>query len=239
MLDDLLGVSSPPWPPSAKPRGLPVRVSAAAFAVTLTVLSGSGCSDEFCDIVACTSNDGGGGGSGGSGGGVDPGCVPSNLQSGESIPPSCGVFVEQGKSGDGSPAAPLGSLAAALASVPEGKSVYVCGAATLDGDFELPAGRSLFGGLACSAWTYDAALRPTLTGAQNVAALRVTGMGTTRIEDVQIVAPNATSSSIGLFISQASVALSRVSVTAGDAGPGASGTTPASPGTAASGLGHM
>ncbi|MBK6515674.1 MAG: hypothetical protein IPG04_16635 [Polyangiaceae bacterium] len=71
------------------------------------------------------------------------------LPTGESIPGECGVFVAAGATGAGAKDDPTSDLAAALASVPANKAVYICGTDTFTGTFTAQGGRSIFGGLAC------------------------------------------------------------------------------------------
>jgi hypothetical protein len=167
----------------------------------------------------------GGGGDGGGGGTIDPGCIPSLLPEAASVPAECGIFVKAGATGSGTRTDPTGDLAQAMVDVSNGKAVYVCGADAFTGTFALAGGRSVFGGLACD-WTYVATTRPRLMGVADVPALIVSGSGTTKLEDFDVVSPDAVAagaSSIGVMIDSTTVDLARVNVEAGDGAAGAAG----------------
>jgi hypothetical protein len=173
---------------------------------------------------------GGEGGDGGGGGTIDPGCIPSMLPTGESISGECGVFVAAGATGAGTKDDPTSDLPAALASVPANQAVYICGTATFTGTFAAQGGRSIFGGVACGAWTYDAASRPTLMGVADSPTLTVSGSGATKLEDFDVESVDAVAagaSSIGVLVDGTSTDLARVDVTAKAGATGAAGTAQA------------
>ena len=170
---------------------------------------------------------GGHGGDGGGGGISDPGCIPSMLPTGESIPGECGLFVAAGATGAGTKDDPTSDLAAALASVPANKAVYVCGTDTFTGTFTVQGGRSIFGGLACGGWTYDAASRPKLVGGADSPTLAISGSGATKLEDFDVESVDAVAagaSSIGVLVDGTSADFARVDVTAKAGATGAVGT---------------
>ena len=184
-----------------------------------------------------TSADGGGGattdGGGGSGGGGVVGCDPESLAVGESLPSTCGVFVDFGAPpGNGTQASPFSSLTDAFgAGNPEQKDVYICGNPTVVGSFTFTAGIDVYGGLHCDAWERDATASPEIIGDGSGvnAALTIQGAGSTRLQRIHIVGvPPATAgavaqSSVGLFIKEADVQLNLVRVAAGRAEDGQAG----------------
>ncbi len=183
---------------------------------------GAGGSSTTATTTSATSSTGGGG----EGGTIDPGCIPSMLPSGTSVPAACGIFVEAGAMGTGTPTDPTGNLAQALQDVPATQAVYICGADTFTGTFSLSGGRSVFGGLDCSGWTYNATLRPMLLGNADVPALVVAGAGATKLEDFDVESPNASgpgASSIALVVDTTTADLSRMAIVAGAGATGAAG----------------
>ena len=100
---------------------------------------------------------------------------------------SCGVFVDATSGDDGNAAtsaAPLKTLAAALAQVPSGGAVYACSDAPLDGNVTIPAGVKIYGGLACGTWAYDASTPTIVSAPPNVVPFTLaSGAGTTLVFD--------------------------------------------------------
>ncbi|MBK6514927.1 MAG: hypothetical protein IPG04_12575 [Polyangiaceae bacterium] len=200
------------------------------------VLLGIGCAEtdvcvidpRVCDVVGGggQGNGGGGpggGGEGGEGGGISADCAPTE---GLAVGASCGVFVQAGATGgDGSQASPYGSLVEALQNEPSAARVYVCGGDTFEGSVEVSAGTSLFGGFACESWTYRrGGARPLILGDADVPAMRITGAGSSRVMSLDLEAPSAEAagaSSLGLWVSEATVELEAVGITAGDGAAGA------------------
>ncbi|MBK8936898.1 MAG: hypothetical protein IPM79_04420 [Polyangiaceae bacterium] len=212
-------------------RGVVVRLLTAGLFAAV----GSGCGDDSCpDDYGCTPADGGGGqgnggggpgggGEGGEGGGISADCAPTE---GVAVGASCGVFVQAGATGgDGSQASPYGSLVEALQNEPSAARVYVCGGDTFEGSVEVAGGTSLFGGFACEGWTYSAeGPRPLILGDADVPAMRITGTGSSRVMSLDLEAPSAEAagaSSLGLLVSEATVELEAVAITAGDGAAGA------------------
>lgn len=175
-------------------------------------------------------------GGGGSGGQVDPKCVPSE----NSVPveASCGVFVASaGNDGDdGTPDAPVKTLARALELAGKAdRRVYAC-AEEFPEAVELPAGTLLYGGLDCKdGWRYvGATSKTTLAAPADVIGMRfMAGAGTTHVEDVDVKAADAVAeggSSIAALAEEGvSVALTRCELVAGNGKNGADGQTPVDP----------
>jgi hypothetical protein len=166
----------------------------------------------------------GGGGSGAEGGGPGPGCQPTE---GETIPATCGVFVNAAApaGGSGSQQMPYQTLPEALTNLGAATHIYVCGNGVYPGSIDLPAGVSLTGSLDCSTWSYAVNNpKPTLQGDPNVPALTLTGAGT--VTSLLVVAPSATmpgESSIGVLADGSSATLAQVEIQAGAGFAGASG----------------
>ncbi|WP_437309022.1 hypothetical protein [Sorangium sp. So ce388] len=153
---------------------------------------------------------------------------------------SCGVFVSATRGDDengGAPGAPVKTLARAieLASEHEGR-VYAC-AETFEEVLTVTEGMFLYGGLDCAAsWQWDGKKRTTLTTPQDAAAgtvpLTMRAVGeTVWLEDIDVTAPsiepsNFGVSSIAAIADRCQVKLTRCTLTAGEAAPGASGASP-------------
>ena len=170
---------------------------------------------------------GGEAGSGGAGGGTPAGCIPS--ENDEPVADECGVFVDADATdgGDGSKSAPFNRIGDGVAAA-SGGAVYVC-AGTYSENVTLPPGTSLFGGLDCASWAYTGD-RPTLTAPANTIPLVLSaGTEPARIEDFAVVAVDATlpgGSSIAVLADQATAALTRCDISAGEGADGAAGETP-------------
>jgi hypothetical protein len=170
-------------------------------------------------------------GSGGAGGVITPsGCVPSE-NPGVGVEDSCGVFVAASGSdmGSGTKAEPVATLTKAIALAGSGeRRIYLC-AEQLEGAAKVPSGYTLFGGLDCAAeWVYiGGTTKTTLIGpADQIALVLQKGASTTRLEDVHVMARNATKaggSSIAALAEGAAVELTRCTLEAGDAMAGAPG----------------
>ena len=156
-------------------------------------------------------------------------CVPA--ESGAVVGDGCGVFVSSSlgddELGDGSKAAPFGSVARALNA--GASNLYLC----LDGFAEavtVSAGTNLFGGLDCGAgWSYRPGERSGIVGPADQIALTVSGAGDSRIEDVAVTAASATlpgGSSIAVLVDGSGVDFARCDLTAGDGAAGAAGVEP-------------
>lgn len=168
-----------------------------------------------------------------------PGCTDSPSENPEVIRSDCAYFVgglNANDSNTGGEADPFATLAAAVNAAKLQKArVYLCG--TVNERVDIPAGVSIFGGFDCTGneWNYDAAQRGSITPAAPAAdapfqsSIRITGSGTTKIEDINVVAANATfegGSSIAVIIDKATVNFTRADLTAGNGKAGTAGTTP-------------
>jgi hypothetical protein len=145
---------------------------------------------------------------------------------GEAVPATCGIFVQANETGAGTPTDPTGDLAQALLDVPNAQAVYICGSDTFTGSFTMPGGRSIFGGLACGAWTYDDTQRPKLMGNPDVPTLVVSGPGATKLEDFDVENPPAVAlgaSSIALVVETATTDIARCNLTSGTGAAGPDG----------------
>ncbi|WP_437827786.1 PGRS family protein [Sorangium sp. So ce1153] len=157
------------------------------------------------------------------------GCVPS--EEGNAVEDRCGVFVAA--SGDnasaGTKEAPVKSLREAIArATDKGGAVYACAEEFAEA-VEVPAGVTLFGGLDCAnGWQWIGEQKKT-TVAPGIKAIPLTlarGEGTTRVEDVEAVAPDAQAkggSSIAVLADGAIAELARCALVAGNAADGADG----------------
>jgi hypothetical protein len=179
---------------------------------------------------------------GGSSSGVippPPGCTDSPSKNADVIGTNCAYFVGGAKANDsntGGEMDPFASLVKAVEAARTNKArVYVCG--SVSERVDIPAGVSVFGGFDCTGdeWQYDATQPATIAPAAPAAdaafqaSIRITGNGTTNIEDINIEAATAIfdgGSSIAVIVDQATVNLARANLTAGDGRNGAPGTTP-------------
>lgn len=183
--------------------------------------------------------------SGGTTGG-DPGaaCVPKK---GEPPPPDeCGLWVSSSQGHDGSYGgfkyAPVRSIKEALKRVSKpdwaGARIYVC-AEEFTGHLVVPAGTMIYGGLDCNdGWIWIGDTRKsTVKAPPDLVAMRLSaGEGTTRVEDLTVVAADGHEpgrSSIAALASGVTAELVRCELVAGDAtdgAPGAPGAEPSMPG---------
>ncbi|HZF49116.1 MAG TPA: PGRS family protein [Polyangiaceae bacterium] len=173
----------------------------------------------------------GGGGAGGDGG-PSPDCVPN--KNADPVRDVCGVFVSIAgdDSADGTQKAPVKSLAKAIElAVDAGKPVYAC-AEEFDAVVEVPAGVTIFGGLDCAdGWAYVGETTKTTIagGPDEIALVLLGGKETTRLEDVRVVAADATvagGSSIAALADGVTVELARCDLVAGAGMAGENGETP-------------
>jgi hypothetical protein len=218
------------------------RVIAVASGVSLAVFLGAvGCVDLVGDCLntaKCAPEGSGSTAGGGDAGWVDPECVPSDNKS--PVAESCGVFVSSSKGDDmgaGSQVAPVKTLAKAIALAQSmGKPVYAC-AESFSDVVTLPSGATLYGGLDCAdGWAYvGAATKTTIAPVAGAGAAAPAGLvlgggaGLTRVLDVAVKAPDATTpggSSIAVLITGGSAELARCELTAGAGMAGAVGATP-------------
>ncbi|WP_437737322.1 PGRS family protein [Sorangium sp. So ce1335] len=224
-----------------KARGWQVAVASAALGMAAAAGSSlaGGCSSPCERSQTCPPEASGATG----GGGVPSTCVPS--ESGAPVDDACGVFVAAaGDDGaEGTKAAPLGTLGAAIARARENGTgrVYACAETfEVEAAVEMPAGVTLYGGLDCAkGWAYAGAgggesdgARTTLTARAGVIPLVMRGgEGVARIEDVAVVAKGIDAgdpekrglSSIAAVADAVAVELVRCALEAGDAAPGQDG----------------
>ena len=136
-----------------------------------------------------------------------------------------GVFVslEGDDTAAGTMDDPFRTIEHALSEVDVPGIVFLCGQDFGEENVTIPAGVNVYGGLDCSdgwAWT---GTRASFTGGEIGA--RVVGTGSTRIDDIDITAVDATGisgSSIGLLVVDAEIAIRRADITAGDGANGVS-----------------
>ncbi|XXY46929.1 hypothetical protein WME91_43700 [Sorangium sp. So ce269] len=144
------------------------------------------------------------------------------------------VSATAGDGGDGTPDAPVKTLAEAIQLAAQNEDetarrVYAC-AETFEEAVTVTAGVTIFGGLDCEAdWQWDGEKKTTLTALPGVVPLTMRAVGeTVRLEDVHVLAPSidpddAGTSAIAAIADRCRVALVRSTVEAGDAAPGIPG----------------
>ncbi|MDI1447196.1 hypothetical protein [Polyangium sp. 6x1] len=172
--------------------------------------------------------------------GPPPGCTDSPKNNRDVITNECGYFVSA--NGDdanaGTAEKPFKTLGKAIDAARSAKArVYACADGAYAERVELPGGVSVFGGFSCTngAWNYDATpgatIQPAAPGPDDVqASLRVTGKGTSQLEDLVVRAPDATlagGSAIAVIVDGVTVDFARTDLIAGNGAAGAQGTTPA------------
>lgn len=212
-------------------------VRAPRSLLVAAVVTLAGCTPDLCSSAKCA--DGGGGGASsatdaGSTSSGDAGCDPRALAPSEPIAPSCGIFVQPlATGGDGTQAAPFGSLAEALAQNPLGRPIYVCATgAALEESVHLVNAERLFGGLDCTSWALTALVRTTLQAKADTFAIHLDHTQAAEVFGFRVLAAPATSfdpatgegrSSVAILSESATATLSNVEVIALDGGPGRSG----------------
>lgn len=160
------------------------------------------------------------------------GCEASPSGDARVLRDECGVFVQQGATGDGSKATPMGSVRDAVAKAAQQKKnrVYVCMGEYQEEVVIENAPVSIFGGLSCGDWAYDAAKRPRVsTPGQGKHALKVDGARPVQIEDMRFAARDGVTegeSSIAVFVVNAKITVRRTEISAGQGAAGANGATP-------------
>ncbi len=159
----------------------------------------------------------------GGAGGEAPSSESCTPEEGAYPGPECGVFVQAGATGDGTPEAPFGSLNAALAS---GQVVYVCGE-QLDEAVVIAGQATIYGGLACGSWAYDLAARTELTAPAGqvplvIAADAVLSMAGFRVAARSAVEPSGSSIAV-LANTGSTVEFVRCDLLAGNAAAGSPG----------------
>ncbi|AKT38092.1 uncharacterized protein CMC5_022340 [Chondromyces crocatus] len=184
-------------------------------------------------------------GSAGGGSGEETGtpvaCIPKTNE--VAVDDDCGVWVSSSRgddSNDGSSKdAPKKSLQhTALVAAKRGIArLYVCGE-VFEEQIEVSSGMTIFGGLDCSAgWSWKGTAKTSVHGPPDVPAVKLlAGDRTTRLEDLEIRAPDAETSgasSIGVLAAGVTAELERCAIIVGngaDGSPGAPGAEPAMPG---------
>jgi hypothetical protein len=207
----------------------------APLPASTTTTSGSGGTGA---TTASTSGTGGAPGTGGmgtggmgtSGAGGDPvvSCDPGENTG--AVANDCGVFVSNAGSdgGDGTKAKPFRTLAVAIGHAKDGAlRVYAC-AGEFDEAVTVPAGLSLFGGLACNdGWSHDGVQRTTIVALAGEIPLRfAAGAQVTSLADFTVHAAAAKvngGSSIAAIATDATVSLTRCDLVSGDAMDGEAG----------------
>ncbi len=208
--------------------------------VTLGMLTqGVGCYDQSsdCTLFACASGSGTGSSTSSSTsstatGGTPMNCIPSEDPK-TAVDASCGVFVSA-TGDDGATGAqdkPVQSLKQAVMLALNGeKRIYAC-AEEFVGTVELPAGLTVYGGLACGAtarsWLYvGGKAKTTLTAdAERIPLSLASGAGT-KLFDLHVIAKaalNAGGSSIAVVADQVTAEVSRCLFEAADGKAGAQG----------------
>lgn len=196
-----------------------------------------------------SSGDGGSGGAGGGVGGAGGEPVPCD-ESKTPAEDACvltdglGVFVrtEGSDQNAGTKAEPVGTLGKAVELAakrsPGKRRVYAC-AQDFDEAIVVPAGIELYGGLDCKTdWAAQKAKRTGIHGPADAVVVRLAaGDATTRLEDIEVVAADASvpgGSSIAVLVDGATVEIARSQIMAGAGAPGADGAdAPTTPPTAA------
>jgi hypothetical protein len=200
--------------------------------------SGSGDAGEGPDGSSGAGDGGDGGGGAGAGGDAGPGCDEARSPRDEPclVQDDRALFVATGgdDAAEGSMAAPLATLTAAVAKAArtDVARVIVCGG-TYEETLAIRAAVSVHGGFACDETPWRHTEAPTLVQPDQAGfALRIEEVsGSVLIEDMQFTARDATSaglSSLAAVVREsADVVLRRVQVEAGAGGAGAAGVTEA------------
>ena len=221
---------------------LSVREKTWILTPFLLSLGCAGCFDAtVCDYASCTGAGGTGTTTSGSttstastmstttatsSTGLPPACDPTMLAAGMAIDPTCGIFVDPGKTGGmGTQAAPYGTIFAALqaANNPTNKPVYVCQTdGAVNESIELIASEQLYGGLNCMTWQ-KVSSKTTWSAAANAIPLKLTSTTGAIVEGFTIASQNATgadamtrngNSSIAVFASSATATFISVDILA-------------------------
>jgi hypothetical protein len=212
-------------------RSRPRALGVMGVVVALELLGAVGCSSPCERSQTCAPE-----ASGATlGGGTPSGCVPS--ENAEGVADACGIFVAASGSdmNAGDKQAPLKTLAAAIERAGKNGSgrVYAC-AETFEEAVEVGGSVTIYGGLACaSGWRWiGETTKTTVTADEGEIPLVMRGSeATVRVEDVHVVARGIEpsdamakgKSSIAALAEGAVVELSRCTLEAGDAAPGADG----------------
>ena len=162
-------------------------------------------------------------------------CEPAALPSEDvcTVHEAFGVFVSVSKGspdGDGTRSAPLDNLDAAITlAKATNRRVYAC-AENYRENLELASGVSIFGYFDCPSWTVNAAHAARVSAAQSPVATATSITAATRLEGLELVAPDASapgSSSIALrAVGSPALTLVDVKLIAGKGAAGANGVAP-------------
>jgi hypothetical protein len=193
-----------------------------ALVAIVGAMAASGCQDRAGDCslndVPCSS--------GRTDAGPPVGCVPSTATG--AVADSCGVFVSpSGDDGNaGTKEKPVKTIAAGLG---KGATVYACaGAMPFSEAVTVPAAATIYGGLDCTSWVYDASNKTQLTAKADAVPLTIGTRGAVEINDFAISATSATKeggSSIAVQVNGATASFERCDLVAGDAKGGLAGTS--------------
>ena len=161
--------------------------------------------------------------------GPPPSCVPSANFS-NPIAATCGTFVSNridGGAGLGTQASPYASVSTALAA--NATTIYVCAGSTPYSDsLTLDAGVTIYGGLDCSSWIYNATKPTRLTTASDTIPLTVTTSATNvSVFDFAITSADSLKpggSSIAVLVDGTTASLIRCALIAGRASDGGAGS---------------
>lgn len=212
-------------------------LSMAAFGVL--TLHAAGCFDsrndcELNPILGC--GPWGGTTTGSTDGGPDgdsgppPSCIPSLND--KPVAESCGVFVSSKNgddtNGEGTPESPYKTIGKALEN---GTTIYVCaGAMPYSEALAIDKPATLFGGLDCGTWAYDASKKTQLTAAADAVPMTLTSSASgSAVEDFAITAVDANAaggSSIAVLDNGADLNVTRCELTAGKGADGKAGEKP-------------
>ena len=181
-------------------------------------------------------------GSGGSGG-TDADCVPSGTSA--AVADRCGAFISPDGddiNGDGTRSRPFATLARGLT---KSATLYVCaGATALDEALAVEETATLFGGLDCKTWIYQAGSKTSWTAPEGHPVATLKSGARLRAEDFSIHAKDAPAlapgerapgrSSIAVVAETGTrLELARCDVLAGNGGDGAAGEPPVTTGQVA------
>lgn len=206
-----------------------------ALSLAGAALTGCYSTSSDCNLFDCGEGGAGGGtttgtdtgGTGGTGG-TPVECVPKDAPG--PVADGCGIFVSVSGMDDatGTKASPVQTLATAILRAKDGeKRVYACAEAFTE-TLTVDAGVTVFGGLDCTKdWSYSTTARTLLTAAEGSVPLHVASGVSLALADVDVAAADAAvpgGSSIAVVAeSMAALALTRSTVSAGVAMPGADG----------------
>lgn len=161
-----------------------------------------------------------------------PACIPSTSAS--AVADSCGVFVSTTGNdavGTGSKGAPLKTISAALK---KGTTIYACAGATAYSEtLKLDSAVTLFGGLDCSSWSYNADRKTQLRAAADTIPLTLSASArNTSVYDFGIASADAQrtgGSSIAVVADNVKASFVRCDLSSRKGKDGAAGTAALNP----------